>query len=127
MKIYLALKYLHFSHVAENTEDDKASNEAGGTVDGAEQDDLENQKHFRFNLPGDESILVAVIVELVVAGESQQGTKARPKGEEYLSGGSNPNLAIRMARTLINIVGFKVTMGQEHAVPKPLVQDALEK
>ena len=44
------------------------------------------------SVPGDDGILVAVVVELVVAGQSQQGAKARTQREEDLSGRSNPDL-----------------------------------
>ena len=48
--IYL---YLHFCHVSQHTEYDEASHEACDAVDSA----------------GDDGVLVAVVVELVVAGQ----------------------------------------------------------
>ena len=44
------------------------------------------------SVPGDDRILVAVVVELVVAGQSQQGPEARAQRGEDLSGGGNPDL-----------------------------------
>ena len=46
------------------------------------------------SVPCDDRILVAVVVELVVAGQGQQGAKAGPEGEEDLSGGGNPDLSV---------------------------------
>ena len=71
-------QYLHLCHVSQHGENDEPRHEAGDTVDGA----------------GDDGVLVAVVVELVVAGQGQQGAKAGPEGEEDLSGGGNPDLSV---------------------------------
>ena len=86
--------YLHFSHVSQDTEDDKASNETCSTVDRAEY------KYRCYGCyrdcasytPGDERVFVAIVVELVVAGESQQSSKARTEREKYLGCSCDPDL-----------------------------------
>lgn len=65
-------------HLPQNGENDEASEEAGETVDGG----------------GDEGISVAVVVELVVAGQRQQGAEPRTQREEDLRGGVYPHLGI---------------------------------
>lgn len=65
-------------HVAEHREYHKSSQEAGETIDAAGQD----------------SVLVAVVVELVVAGQGQQRSEPRTQREEYLGGCINPNLGV---------------------------------
>ena len=55
--------YLHFCHVPQHTEYDKAGHEAGDAVDGA----------------GEDGVFVAVVVELVVTGQRQESPKPRPQ------------------------------------------------
>ena len=86
--------YLHFSHVSQDTEDDKPSNKTCSTVDRAEYKyrcygcyrDCDSYT------PGDERVFVAIVVELVVAGESQQSSKAGTEREKYLGCSRNPDL-----------------------------------
>ena len=42
--------------------------------------------------PGEDGVLVAVVVELVVAGEGEQGPEPGPQREEDLGGGGYPDL-----------------------------------
>ena len=67
---------LHFGHVAQHAEDDESRHEAGDAVDGA----------------GEDGVLVAVVVELVVAGQGEQCSEPWSKREEDLCGCSYPNL-----------------------------------
>ena len=63
-------------HVAEDGEDDKAGQEAGEAIDGAR----------------DDGVPVAVVVELVVGGEGEEGPEPGAEGEEDLRGSVNPYL-----------------------------------
>ena len=86
---------LHFRHVPQHAEDDEARHEAGDAVDCAEQEqERSNTRGHGDMSPCEDGVLVAVVVELVVAGQRQQGAEARAKREENLSGGSNPDLSV---------------------------------
>lgn len=65
-------------HVPQHREDDEPGQEAGETVDGA----------------GEHRVPVAVVVELVVAGEGEQGPESRSQWEEDLRGGVDPHLRV---------------------------------
>ena len=45
-------------------------------------------------MPGDEGVLVAVVVEPIVAGEGEKGAEPGAEGEEYLCGSCDPYLCI---------------------------------
>lgn len=59
---------LHMCHVPQHREDNETGQEACETVDGA----------------GQHCVSVAVVVELVVAGQSQKSSEPRTQREEYL-------------------------------------------
>ena len=84
---------LHLRHVSQHAEDDEARHEAGDAVDCAEQkQERSNKSVAREWSPCEDGVLVAVVVELVVAGEGEQGPEPGPQREEDLGGGGYPDL-----------------------------------
>ena len=73
--------YLCLCHVAEDAENNKAGHKAGGTIDGAENDEKseEDVADVIAVVPGDEGVFVTVIVELVVAGQGKESAKTWPQ------------------------------------------------
>jgi len=66
------------SHIAQNSKDDKTSEEAGGAV----------------HSTGEERVPVDIVVELVITGKGEKNAKARSEREEDLSGGIDPNVGV---------------------------------
>ena len=84
---------LHLRHVSQHAEDDEARHEAGDAVDCAEQEqERSNTRGHGDVSPCEDGVLVAVVVELVVAGEGEQGPEPGPQREEDLGGGGYPDL-----------------------------------
>ena len=74
------------SHEADNREDDEASKDACGAVGHGHQD----------------GVPVTVVVELVVAGQSDQTPEGGAQGVEYLGGGGCPDLHLLQALQLLH-------------------------
>ena len=89
-------------HVAENGEDDKTGEKAGGTVDDA----------------GDQGVSVDIVVELVVAGKGQQHTKAGAQREEDLRGGVHPHRRlVQCVEVRRQVVANAVDGARQHQPP----------
>ena len=76
LMLYFHVHHRLLGHVAEHREDDEASDETCGRVDGTCY----------------QGVFVAVVVKLVVAGEGEDGPEARAQGKENLCGRGNPHL-----------------------------------
>lgn len=78
---------LHVGHIAEHRKDHKPGQEAGQAVDTARQ----------------QRVPIAVVVELVVAGQRQQGSETGSQREENLRGRVDPNLILKERFKKLNI------------------------
>lgn len=94
---------LHMRHVPEDGEDDESGQEAGQAVDAA----------------GDDGVAIAVVVELVVAREGQQGAEAGAQREKDLRGRVDPHLrGLQLLPLRGQVVGDAVRRPRQRDAPE---------